>query len=472
MAQNYVGSNNINLLMPNGQFGSRMCGGDDAAAPRYLNTQLDMLDQKIFRDEDFEILEHQTEDNTKIEPVFYAPVIPMILVNGTDGIGTGYSSTVEPCNPREIYANLKRIIAGEKTRTMKPWYRHFTGTIEKIDKNDFVSRAKYEIINDDTIHITDLPIGTWTDNYKAFLNNLLNQAAEEKKEKKKEAKNSSKNSRKTKSGAGSKTKGKASAKRSNFLKDKSKKSATARVAKKNAIASAIKHYTENCTEIRISFTIIFHPGKLKTFIKNGTLEKNLKLVKPLKLTNMHLFNEYGKIKKYESYGAILNNFAKVRLELYQKRKDYLLDKWRKEMDILKWKLKFVEAVIADEIIVHKKSTKQLIELLEKLKYPQFLFGEKKSPSYDYLTTITVGKLCTDEVKKLREQIKNKKEDIQILEGKTPSDIWEEELDEFMEAYEKWETECDEEYNNLMSKKKGSTVSKKKRRKKVNHEVEI
>lgn len=472
MAQNYVGSNNINLLMPNGQFGSRLCGGEDSAAPRYLNTQLDMLNQKIFRDEDFDILEQQTEDNVKIEPVFYAPVIPMILVNGTEGIGTGYSSSVEPCNPRDIYANLKRIIAGEKPKAMKPWYRHFTGTIEKIDKNDFISRAKYEIINDDTIHITDLPIGVWTDNYKAFLDNLLNQGAFEKKEQKKDAKNKSSVNSTNKTGSKTKGKNKSSAKKSKFLKDKSKKSATARVAKKNAIASAIKTYTENCTEIRISFTIIFHPGKLKTFIKNGKLEKNLKLVRALKLTNMHLFNEHGKIKKYGSYGAILKNFAKVRLDLYQKRKDYLLDKWKNEMDILKWKLKFVEAVIADEIIIHKKSTKQLNELLEHLKYPQFIFGDKKLPSYDYLTSITVGKLCTDEVKKLRELIKNKKEDIQTLESKSPSDIWDEELEEFMEAYEKWESECNIEFNNLISQKKNTSVSKKKRKNNVNKKVEI
>lgn len=186
---------------------------------------------------------------------------------------------------------------------------------------------------------------------------------------------------------------------------------------------------------------------------------------------MYLFNENGKIKKYDSYGAILKNFVKIRLQLYQTRKDYLLGKWRKEIDILKWKLKFVEAVIADEIIVHKKNTRQLNELLEELAYPKFTFGEKKKESYDYLTTMAIAKLCIDEVKKLREQLKNKKEEIETLDGKTPSQIWREELEEFMDAYDEWEKECDEAYNNLMSSRKG-TINKKKRTKKMDKEVEI
>ena len=466
MAQNYVGSNNLNLLMPNGQFGSRLCGGQDAASPRYIFTQLDAIGKKIFIEDDFDILEHQMEDGKKIEPTFYAPVIPMILVNGAEGIGTGYSTNIEPCNPRDIYENLKRIIAGEKPKVMTPWYRHFTGTIEKVDKNKYLSRAKYDVINNDTIHISDLPIGVWTDNYKAFLDNLLDQGIAAKAQEKKDAKNAAKNKKATK---GSKTKGKGrgGSKNSKYLAKKSKKSSTAKVAKKNTIGSDIKTYKEDCTEIRISFTITFHPGKLQSHIKKGTLEKSLKLFTPLNLTNMHLFNENGKIKKYETYGAILKNFAKVRLELYQKRKDYLLGKWNKELDMLKWKLKFVEGVIADEIIVFKKKSAQIIEQLEKLKFPKFTTGDKKNPSYDYLTSMTIIRFSQDEVEKLRQQILDKKEEIETLEGKTATQLWEEELDDFIDVYDKWETEQDAEYEKLMFKKKGAKKNKKGAAKKTN-----
>ena len=440
MAQNYVGSNNINLLTPNGEFGSRLLGGKDHASARYINTQLSMLGKKIFIDLDFDVLKQQFEDNDRIEPIFYAPIIPMILVNGSDGIGTGYSTNVKPCNPRDIYKNLKRLIAGEPLKVMKPWYRHFTGTIEKIDKNKYISRANYTIEND-TIHIADLPIGVWTDNYKEFLSNLIAQGAQDKKDAKR-------NSKKEVPKRGSKEAPKRGSKNAKFLAKKSQKSSTAKVAKKNPIGSSIKSYTEDCTDIRISFTIIFYPGQLRKYVKNETLEKYLKLVTPLNLTNMHLFDANGKIRKYESYGSILKNFAKVRLELYQTRKDYLLGKWAKEIDMLNWQLKFVEGVIAEEIIVFKKQTAEVIAQLEKLKFPKFI-TEKKIASYDYLSR-DIMKFTEDEVEKLRKKIKEKKKEIATLEAKTPTQIWDEELEDFIQAYDKWEACEDAEYDSLMA----------------------
>ncbi|XWV25223.1 mg403 protein [Tupanvirus deep ocean] len=487
MAQNYVGSNNLNLLIPHGQFGSRLCGGKDAASPRYIFTQLSDISKKIFVDYDFDILEHQTEDGDVIEPTFYAPIIPMVLVNGTDGIGTGYSTCVEPCNPRDIIANLKRIIAGEKPKVMKPWFRHFSGTIEKIDHNKYVSRAKYDIIGEDTIHITDLPIGIWTDNYKAFLANLVDQGAQQKAQTKREAK-AKQTAKNTK---GAKGKGRGGSKNSKFLAKKSQKSSTARVAKKNRIGADIKNYKEDCTDVKVSVTIVFQPGKLKQHIKNGTLEKGLKLVTPINLTNMHLFDEHGKIRKYESYGAILKNFSKVRLDLYQKRKDYLLGKWKKEMDILKWKLKFVEGVISDKIIVFKKKTEEIIKQLEDLKFPKLSNdddddntnegndGESKTKNktknpYKYLTSMTIIRFSKDEVEKLRKEIENKKEEIETLENKTPSQIWEEELDELLETYDVWEAECDTAFDELMIQKKGSNGKRKRRapKKSSKQDVEV
>jgi DNA gyrase/topoisomerase IV subunit B len=475
MAQNYVGSNNINLLVPDGQFGSRLSGGEDHASPRYVFTRLEEISKKIFIEHDSDILDQQFDDGVKIEPVYYAPILPMILVNGVGGIGTGYSSTIEPCNPRDIVANIKRIIAGQNPKVMKPWYRHFTGVIEKINNNKYISRAKYDIVDSDTIHITDLPIGTWTDNYKEFLVSLL----EQKSQQKKQIKQNSKVNPKTKAGskantkAGSKrnTKGKANSKNSIFLAKKSKNSKTAKVAKNNNIGQDIKSYKEDCTDIRISITITFQPGKLSRHIKDGTLDKGLKLTTPLNLTNMHLFDENGKIKKYESYGAILKNFVRVRLQLYQKRKDYLLDKWKKEMDILKWKLKFIERVINEEIIVFKKKTSEIIEQLEEMEFPKFSGSqEEEKASYNYLTSMTIIKFSKDEVARLRKQIEEKKEEILTLEGKCAADIWNEELENFIDAYDKWEANSDASYDHLLIDKKGSANKRSSRKNAIEKEV--
>ena len=129
MAHDFVGSNNINLLFPSGQFGTRRMGGKDAASPRYIFTRLQSIARMIFHPDDDELLNYQEDDGVPIEPDFYVPVIPMVLVNGADGIGTGYSSCVNNYNPRDIITNIRRKIAGEELVPMSPYYSGFTGEV-------------------------------------------------------------------------------------------------------------------------------------------------------------------------------------------------------------------------------------------------------------------------------------------------------------------------------------------------------
>ena len=118
LAQNYVGSNNVNLLLPIGQFGTRLAGGKDAASARYIFTLLSPVARKLFIADDDPSLNFLYEDNLKIEPEWYCPVIPLVLVNGCEGIGTGYSTFVPNHDPREIVANLKRMMLGEQPQPM------------------------------------------------------------------------------------------------------------------------------------------------------------------------------------------------------------------------------------------------------------------------------------------------------------------------------------------------------------------
>jgi DNA topoisomerase-2 len=129
MAQNFCGSNNVNLLTPSGQFGTRRMGGKDAASPRYIFTKLEAIARAIFHPDDDELLNYLKDDGATIEPEYYVPVIPMVLVNGADGIGTGWSTSVNNYDPREIIANLRRKIAGEEIVEMLPSYHGFTGEV-------------------------------------------------------------------------------------------------------------------------------------------------------------------------------------------------------------------------------------------------------------------------------------------------------------------------------------------------------
>lgn len=429
MAQNFVGSNNINLLVPAGQFGTRLIGGHDAASPRYIFTQLEEISRKIFIDDDREVLLKQFDDTMEIEPQFFVPIIPMILVNGTEGIATGYSTNVPQFNPRDIINNIKRVLQGEKVKTMRPWYRNFTGTIERADDKSYYSRAKYEI-DGDNVHITDLPIGTWTDDYKASLLEITDKQIVNNKPaaKKSGAKSVTKNNAKTRAKAKSATK--------------------VDVKKVSPISKDIIEWSENCTDSRIDIMITFAPNTLQKYLEpfdeNITkLEKYLKLTssRGLNMNNIHLINSNQIIKKYDSPGQILSEFCDIRLSTYQQRKEYLLKKWRNDLDIRYWKLKFLNAIINKEIVIHNMTKNQVDELLKENGYPKLAIDVKTiKKSFDYLTSIPIVRLTKDEIKKLKKEIQDREDEIKTLDDKSPSDIWNEELDELLETYEKWETE--------------------------------
>ena len=173
MAQNHCGANNINLLEPVGQFGSRLKGGKDHAQPRYLNTHFSTMAATIFNKLDNPIYKYTEDDGLKVEPEQYMPIIPMVLINGTEGIGTGWASGVPQFHPLEIVENLRELMKGNTCKEMIPWFRGFSGEIEKLSDNHWLTRGKYKLIKNNCLEITELPIGVWTDNYRVMLDEFI-----------------------------------------------------------------------------------------------------------------------------------------------------------------------------------------------------------------------------------------------------------------------------------------------------------
>jgi DNA topoisomerase-2 len=195
MAQNFVGSNNINLLKPNGQYGSRIMGGSDSASPRYIWTMFESLTPLIFKESDNPVLTKQYDDEMPIEPEYYAPIVPMILINGTEGIGTGFSTKIPPYNPKEVISVIKKKIKNQSITglTLDPWWQGFKGLVEKIDDHNYELHGLYQIKGNKLI-IDELPVGEWTNKYKEYLEGLL--AGPEVKESKKETKGKGKEKKK------------------------------------------------------------------------------------------------------------------------------------------------------------------------------------------------------------------------------------------------------------------------------------
>src|SRR6056300_824247 len=172
LANDYTGSNNINLLEPCGQFGTRLMGGKDASQTRYIFTRLTKDARKIYDPKDDAILNYLDDDGRSIEPDFYMPTLPMVLVNGTEGIGTGFSCYVPPFNPDDIKENIKRSLEGESPIDMKPWFRGFKGKVFKDDAGLWITEGVWRDTGS-RLKVTELPPGRWTQDYKEYLDPLV-----------------------------------------------------------------------------------------------------------------------------------------------------------------------------------------------------------------------------------------------------------------------------------------------------------
>lgn len=171
LAHDFTGSNNINLLYPSGQFGTRLQGGKDASQTRYIFTRLMPETRKLFDERDDDLLTYIEDEGKLVEPEYFAPIIPLVLVNGCEGIGTGFSCSIPPYNPDDIKNNIKRCFLGEDMIPMKPWYKGFKGCIVK-EGDTWVAQG-VSAISGSTITITELPPGLWTDSYKEYLDGLI-----------------------------------------------------------------------------------------------------------------------------------------------------------------------------------------------------------------------------------------------------------------------------------------------------------
>ena len=369
MAQNFVGSNNINLLKPNGGFGTRLLGGKDAASPRYIFTELSPLCKYILNPDDNVVLNQLYDDGYAIEPEYYAPIIPLVLVNGAKGIGTGFSTTIPNYNPKEIINNLLRLLDGQKLKSMIPYYNNFTGSIKKVDKNTFNIEGVYKITGDKLI-ITELPIGEWTTNYKEFLEKLLDIES----------------SKKTKSFLG---------------------------------------YKDKNTDEKVYFELSFAKGYLST-AKN--IIKNFHLQKSIKLTNMHLYCVNGNIKKYNTINDIIQDFYTERLNIYEKRREYILKQLKYQLDILSYKVKFILMVVQKQLKINNRKKDIIEKDLVNNKFPKFgknINDENKT--YDYLLGMPIYSLTYEKIEELKNQMKNKDIEYNQLNNKKSIDLWKEEL---------------------------------------------
>lgn len=409
---------------------SRLSGGKDSASPRYIFTNLSELTFHIFNPLDNPLLEYNEDDGKKIEPLWYIPIVPLILINGTEGIGTGFSTKIPPHNPEEIVENLFRLMDDKPMEKIIPWFRGFKGLIEFKGINDYgmeqyINRGNFEIVDDTTAIINELPIGRWIDDYKTILESLLYDKTVESKGNK----------------------------------------------------QCLMDFLNNSTEKIIHYTLKFKKEDLQSLRKNNEFENIFKLTdcKYTNYSNMHLYNNKGIICKYDTVEDIMKEFYLIRLAYYTKRKDYMLKYMKRELDIFQAKIRFIEEFISGQINILHKEDDEVEAILVERNFPKFSNSNMNdvnenhinvdeivddSYNYDYLLNMKIKSLTKKKIDELKKMFENKLALYNELEEKTEKQLWKDDLLKFLDVYRSKLKEYNEKMDNQVKGQKVVKNSKK------------
>ena len=433
MAQNYVGSNNINFFEPVGQFGTRLDNGKDNASPRYIHTHLTNIATIIYDYNDEYLYRYLDNDGVPIEPIYFAPIIPMILINGTAGIGTGWSSDVPNYNPRDVINNIRRYLKKEPIEPMIPWYRGFKGTIEPLNGfKEFKVTGTYSRQSDKEVIITELPIGTNKCKsfmgYKTFLEKLvIGNTYDDLK-----------------------------------VKDKSDQ-------EKEKGKQILEDVDCLITDTNIKCILTFPSKEIldKKLESPEKFEKELCLTTTIKPSHMNLHNANGLIVKYNSAEEILMDYAQVRYNFYIERKELLLSNIKLELDKISERIRFLTYQIDEshELKVQKCTKVTLIEMLEKYEFRKLggklkkkLYnrivlesyeGEDRDLSYDYLIKMPIYSLSIDHLEELKKEKEPVEQKYNNLNETSVSALWEADLDVLSEELNKFDSEWDIAYKQVV-----------------------
>lgn len=374
MAQDFVGSNNINLLDPRGQFGTRLENGKDSASPRYIFTALSPVTPHIFMEADDGILEQVEDDGQLVEPVCYLPILCVTLVNGTQGIGTGFSTDLPPFHPKDVMENQRRWLFNTDFQEMTPWYRGFSGSILPMEgePGKFRVLGSYQVVSPTTVVVDELPVGTSTSKYKLYLEGLV----EEK---------------------------------------------------------ALESYVNESTDVKVRFTLNW--PKNSTVVQSLSESENkvlsaLKLESRIHLKNIHLWTtpyagEIPRIKKYSGPLEVLEDYCKIRMVGYVRRKELMLNILRFKRDLLFYKARFLQKKIDGEIVLEKRSVDDVIKDLEAQEFPRLRtsYESPDPPTYSYITSMPLFSLTETRMSELLAELKSREEELKVLEATTEKEMW-------------------------------------------------
>ena len=412
MAACYTGGNNLPLLARSGEMGSRIAGGKDSASARYVETHLEEITRLVIHECDDCLLNTVIDDGVVVEPEFYVPCIPMVLANPCKAaIGTGWSSTIPGFNPLVLITCIKTWLdnggcAGDDEGNstfpnLVPWYRGFKGTIEQIESNKFMSHGIIERINQNTVAVTELPIGMWTEDFESMLQDMK--------------------------------------------------------AEKDPKKMKIKSFRINYTVSEIYFEIDEADGF--TCGKN-----NLKLSKPINTSKMVLFNEKHRLQKFDSPDEIIDQFCRVKYEYIVKRKARLLKDWGIDLKLNQTRKRFITEIINKDLIIFQRDEEDVITDMETSGYYKNTKGDdsdetevsnddkKRERGYDYLLKMHMRSFTKNKTNEIQKDIDRLDKMIDNLKNTSEKKLWLNDIKVFEQAYTKMIVRLEKELDQPVTKK--------------------
>ena len=395
MAQNFVGSNNLNLLVPQGQFGSRLMGGEDSASARYIFTYLERITDTIFRKEDMGILNYLDDDGTPVEPDHYFPIIPLLLVNGCVGIGTGFSTNIPQYNPLDILECLRKRLNGTITSLtnvpLKPWWYGFKGPVlAGADDSAWITKGLYAF--DDatkSITITELPVGSWTKDYKTFLDTFCTA--------------SSKEEMPTAFGSDG--------------------------------IQILKSFDDLYTDEDVRFVLFFSEDYYEDCKAHpDDFEKRFRLTNTWRTSNMVAFDSEMKIVRYSSPGAIAEAYYGPRLQAYETRRLKEMERLRTEAIETDAKARFIRAVIEGTLELRGATDEQLVESLKAHSLPALSGNSDTVDGYEYLLRLRMDRVKANAIVEAEASVAKAKGAVADLEKTTAPALWLKDLEDFEAAW--------------------------------------
>jgi len=302
MAQSF--KNSLPLLEEIGQFGSLR--SPEAGAPRYISTKLTSNFRLLYKD--FELLENQYEEGNMIEPKFFLPIIPTVLLNGSSGIAVGFATNILNRNPLDLVEACIKQLDGKKINKLLPWWKDYSGPVEQVNETtQYIMKGVYRVVNTTTVHITELPPSMTFQKYEAHLNSLQDRGI-------------------------------------------------------------IYSYDDNSTD-GINYTLKFARATLANLIAKGKLDQTLKMAES-QTENLTCLNELGKLILFDDVSQVIEYFVNFRLSFYDKRKDYLIKKYSDDLVYLSNRARFIKLIIDGKLKVNNVPRVQIVESLSKLKFDQ------------------------------------------------------------------------------------------------------